>query len=59
MGRGTFDGQLPAPDGSMIPGNGNYLDLEFQSETQVVDGKIGSDTTTYDMNEMMSQLGLA
>jgi hypothetical protein len=28
-GGGTFTGQMAAPDGSMIPGNGSTLDLEY------------------------------
>jgi predicted ester cyclase len=59
IARGTFDGILPAPDGSMIEGNGQRLEMEFTSETEVADGKIVHDVTEYDLQEMMRQLGLA
>lgn len=59
IARGTFDGVLPAPDGSMVQGSGQRLEMEFRSETEVVDGKIVRDVTDYDLQAMMQQLGLA
>jgi predicted ester cyclase len=58
VGRGTFDGQMPAPDGTMIPGNGRALEMEFFSETVVENGFIVQDSSNYDLQAMMRQLGL-
>ncbi len=59
IGKGTFTGQMPAPDGSMIQGSGQRLEMEFTQDAEVADGMITRATTTYDMGEFMRQLGLA
>jgi len=38
--------------------NGNSLDLDYVQEVEVVDGMIVHMTARYDMQAMMSQLGL-
>ncbi len=58
IGKGTFSGQLPTPDGQMIPGNGNALELEFYEEIEVENGEIVRITLNCDVPEMMRQLGL-
>jgi hypothetical protein len=58
VGRGTFDGEMMAPDGSMIPGNGMPLALNYTQEVEVVDGMVVRITANYDMQDMLSQLGL-
>jgi hypothetical protein len=58
IGRGTFEGQLPAPDGSMIQGQGQSLEMEYVQTLEVVGEKVVRTTLDYDMGEMMRQLGL-
>jgi hypothetical protein len=57
-GTGTFTGQMTAPDGSFIPGNGSSLDLDFMQTFHVEGGMVVRQETDYDMQAMMSQLGL-
>lgn len=57
-GGGTFTGQMAAPDGSMIPGNGATLDLEYVQTIRVEDGIVVRQEADYDVQDMMSQLGL-
>jgi predicted ester cyclase len=57
--KGTFTGEMHTPDGSVIPGNGNRLDLEYEAQHQVKNGKIVRFVANYDMQEFMRQLGLA
>jgi hypothetical protein len=58
-GTGHFTGMMPAPDGSMIQGQGQALDMEFTQEVEVKDGMIVRSMNSYDMGAMMKQLGLA
>jgi predicted ester cyclase len=58
IGRGTFNGQLPAPDGSMIQGQGQSLEMEYVQSVEIVDEKAVRTTIDYDMGAMMGQLGL-
>ena len=57
-GTGTFDGQMMAPDGSMIPGNGAPIDMDYQQTITVENGMVVRLEANYDMQGMMSQLGL-
>ena len=58
IGRGTFTGQMMMPDGSVIPGNGSSLNLEYR-QTIMLDGdKVIRLEADYDMGSMMGQLGL-
>jgi predicted ester cyclase len=56
-GVGTFNGQLQTPQGT-VPGNGRRLDLEFHEELEIQNNKIVHSSTSYDMQEMMRQLGI-
>ena len=57
-GTGTFDGQMMTPDGSVIPGNGAALDLDYQQTITVEGGMVVRVEANYDMQAMMGQLGL-
>jgi hypothetical protein len=57
-GTGTFTGQMTAPDGSLIPGNGSSLNLDFIQTIHVEDGMVVRQEVDYDMQAMMGQLGL-
>lgn len=57
-GIGTFTGQMMTPDGSTIPGNGNTLDMEYVQIIHVEGDKVVRQEADYDMQTMMSQLGL-
>jgi SnoaL-like polyketide cyclase len=59
MGSGHFTGMMPAPDGSMVQGQGQALNLEFVQESEFKDGMLVRLTNSYDMNAMMQQLGMA
>lgn len=58
IGRGTFNGQMPAPDGTMIQGQGQSFEMEFVQSVEIVDEKAVRTTIDYDPSEMMRQLGL-
>ena len=55
--QGTFTGEMMSPDGN-IPGTGKMLDLEFEDVLEFEDGMIVRNETHYNINDMMSQLGL-
>jgi predicted ester cyclase len=57
-GTGTFTGQMTAPDGSVIPGNGSSLNLDYMQTIEVEGDKVVRLAADYDMQAMMSQLGL-
>jgi FAD/FMN-containing dehydrogenase len=57
-GGGTFTGQMAAPDGSMIPGNGSTLDLEYVQTIHLEGDTVVRQEANYDMQAMMGQLGL-
>lgn len=54
---GTFTGEMPTPDGT-VPGNGKKLDIICQCEWEIEDDKITRFTENYDMQDLMSQLGM-
>jgi predicted ester cyclase len=58
VGRGTFTGQMMMPDGSVIPGNGSTLDLDYVQTIEVEGNTVVRLEANYDMQDMMSQLGL-
>jgi hypothetical protein len=57
-GTGTFTGQMAAPDGSLIPGNGSSLNLDIMQTIHVKGSMVVRRETDYDMQAMMGQLGL-
>jgi hypothetical protein len=57
-GTGTFTGQMDAPDGSIISGNGSSLDISYIQTIHVEGGMVVRQEADYDLPDMMSQLGL-
>jgi predicted ester cyclase len=55
---GTFDGQMMLPDGTVIAGNGQALAMDYQQTITVEDGMVVRVEANYDMQNMLSQLGL-
>jgi predicted ester cyclase len=55
---GTFTGEMPTPDGTVIPGNGNRAEWQSNAAIEFKDGKIARWETSLDMQDFMSQLGL-
>jgi predicted ester cyclase len=55
---GTFDGQMMLPDGTVIPGSGQPLEMEYRQTITVEDGMVVRVEASYDMQNMLSQLGL-
>ena len=55
---GTFDGQMMLPDGTVIPGNGSPLDMDYQQTITVENGMVVRVEANYDMQNMLGQLGL-
>ena len=56
---GTFTGEMKTPDGAVIPGNGNRAEWQNNVAIEFKDGKIAGWTSTVDMEDFMSQLGLS
>ena len=57
-GSGNFTGEMATPDGT-IPGNGSRLDMDFEQEFEIRNGKVVKFALNYDMQEFLRQLGLA
>lgn len=56
---GVNTGEMPMPDGSMLPATGKTVELVGCQVVQFKDGKMVKATQYYNMMSMMSQLGLA
>jgi hypothetical protein len=57
-GQGAFTGQFQTPQGT-APGNGRKVDVEFREEADIANDKITRLSISYDIQELMRQLGLA
>ena len=55
---GTNDGDMPAPDGSVIPATGKRVQMQGCQICEFKDGKMIGARQYYDMMGMMAQLGL-
>jgi hypothetical protein len=55
---GTFDGQMMLPDGTFIAGNGQALAMDYQQTITIKNSMVVRFEANYDMQNMLSQLGL-
>jgi peroxiredoxin len=55
---GTFTGQMMLPDGTAIAGNGQSLAMDYQQTITNENGMVVRFEANYDMQNMLSQIGL-